>query len=39
MGEMITYTTNGREGTGYLTRPEGNGNGKSVIVIQEWNGL
>ena len=39
MGEMITYTANGREGTGYLTRPEGNGNGKSVIVIQEWNGL
>ena len=39
MGEMITYPANGHEGTGYLARPEGQGNGKAVIVIQEWNGL
>ena len=39
MGEMITYPANGHDGTGYLARPEGQGNGKAVIVIQEWNGL
>ena len=39
MGEMITYPANGHDGTGYLARPEGEGNGKAVIVIQEWNGL
>ena len=39
MGEMITYPANGHEGTGYLARPEGQGNGKAVIVIQEWNRL
>ena len=39
MGEMITYPANGHDGPGYLARPEGQGNGKAVIVIQEWNGL
>ena len=39
MGEMITYPATGHDGTGYLARPEGQGNGKAVIVIQEWNGL
>ena len=39
MGEIITLPANGHDGTGYLARPEGQGNGKAVIVIQEWNGL
>ena len=39
MGEMINYAANGHDGTGYLSKPKSNANGKAVIVIQEWNGL
>jgi carboxymethylenebutenolidase len=39
MGEMIEYAANGGKAHGYLARPEGAGNGKGVIVLQEWWGL
>jgi carboxymethylenebutenolidase len=38
-GRMIEYAANGGKATGYLARPEGAGNGKGIIVIQEWWGL
>ncbi len=38
-GEMITFTADGKATNGYLARPEGNANGASVVVIQEWWGL
>jgi carboxymethylenebutenolidase len=38
MGDMVSYPSNGGSASGYLANPE-NGNGKGVIVIQEWWGL
>ena len=38
-GKMIAFEANGRESTGYLARPEDAGNGKGLIVLQEWWGL
>jgi carboxymethylenebutenolidase len=38
-GEKIQYRANGGQAQGYLARPDGAGNGKGVIVIQEWWGL
>jgi carboxymethylenebutenolidase len=38
-GAIIEYQANGGKARGYLARPEGKGNGKGVIVIQEWWGL
>src|SRR5688572_8760307 len=39
MGGMIEYQANGAQAQGYLARPDGDGHGKGVIVIQEWWGL
>jgi carboxymethylenebutenolidase len=38
-GSMIEYAANGGKASGYLARPDGAGNGKGLIVIQEWWGL
>src|SRR6266567_1705690 len=38
-GGMIEYGANGGTAHGYLAEPDGGGNGKGVIVIQEWWGL
>ncbi len=38
-GQRIEYTANGGKANGYLSRPDGGGNGKGIIVIQEWWGL
>jgi carboxymethylenebutenolidase len=38
-GGMIEYQANGGKAHGYLARPDGAGNGKGVIVVQEWWGL
>ena len=35
----IEYAANGGKAHGYLAKPEGGGNGKGVIVVQEWWGL
>jgi carboxymethylenebutenolidase len=39
MGETIEFETNGSTTRGYLARPSGDGNGKGVVVLQEWWGL
>ena len=39
MGGMIDYAANGGQARGYLARPDGGGNGKGVVIIQEWWGL
>jgi carboxymethylenebutenolidase len=40
MGEMIRYPSNGGTTDAYLARPaDGKGNGRGVVVIQEWWGL
>src|SRR5215510_480966 len=36
---LIDYAANGGKAKGYLARPEGAGNGKGLIVVQEWWGL
>lgn len=36
---MIDYPANGGTATGWLSRPTDGGNGKGIIVIQEWWGL
>ena len=36
---MIEYAANGGKAHGYLAKPDGGGNGKGVIVVQEWWGL
>jgi carboxymethylenebutenolidase len=39
-GGMIEYVANGGKAHGYLARPDdGKGNGKGIIVLQEWWGL
>lgn len=38
MGEIVSFASNGGTASGYLAKPAG-GNGKGVIVIQEWWGL
>lgn len=38
MGEMVTFPSNGGEGSGYLALPAA-GHGPAVVVIQEWWGL
>ncbi len=38
MGDMVSFASNGGTATGYLAKPE-SGQGKGVIVIQEWWGL
>ena len=38
MGEMVSFASNGGTATGYRSDPDG-GNGKGVIVLQEWWGL
>jgi len=38
-GGRIEYRANGGKAHGYLARPDGAGNGKGVIVVQEWWGL
>lgn len=38
MGEMVTFSSNGKTCDGYLAVPEG-GSGPGVVVIQEWWGL
>jgi carboxymethylenebutenolidase len=38
MGEMIKFPSNGDTAEGYLAKPD-SGQGKGVIVIQEWWGL
>jgi carboxymethylenebutenolidase len=38
MGEMVTFTANGRTAEGYLATPP-SGTGPGVLVIQEWWGL
>lgn len=35
----IEYAANGGKAHGYLAKPEGAGNGKGVVVVQEWWGL
>ena len=40
MGETIEFAGNGKSTTGYLARPpQGEGNRKGVVVLQEWWGL
>jgi carboxymethylenebutenolidase len=40
MGRTVTFPSNGVTASGYLAEPAaGKGNGKGVIVIQEWWGL
>ena len=39
MGEMIEFAANGSALKGYLAKPEDGGNGRGVVVIQEWWGL
>jgi carboxymethylenebutenolidase len=36
---MIEYASNGGIAHGYLARPDGEGNGKGIVVVQEWWGL
>jgi len=36
---IIEYAANGGKAHGYLAKPDGGGNGKGVIVVQEWWGL
>ena len=38
-GEMITFDAAGKERKGYLARPEGDPNGRAVVVVQDWWGL
>lgn len=38
MGEIVEFPSNGSNGQGYLSLPEG-GTGPGVVVIQEWWGL
>ena len=38
MGDMVTFTSNGGTGSGYLASPA-SGKGPGVLVIQEWWGL
>lgn len=38
MGESVSFSSNGQNGTGYLAMPS-SGSGPAVIVIQEWWGL
>ncbi len=38
MGEMVTFSSNGKTCDGYLAVPE-SGSGPGVVVIQEWWGL
>jgi carboxymethylenebutenolidase len=38
-GTKIEYRANGGKAHGYLAKPQGAGNGKGVIVVQEWWGL
>ncbi|MGD9792842.1 MAG: dienelactone hydrolase family protein [Acidimicrobiia bacterium] len=38
MGEMVTFASNGTQGSGYLATPA-SGQGPGVVVIQEWWGL
>lgn len=38
MGEMVSFPSNGKTAEGYLALPE-SGQGKGVVVIQEWWGL
>src|ERR671939_652484 len=38
MGEMVTFSANGRMADGYLAKPSAGG-GPGVVVIQEWWGL
>ncbi|HEX6290995.1 MAG TPA: dienelactone hydrolase family protein [Herpetosiphonaceae bacterium] len=39
IGEMIAFTSDETQGSGYLARPAGSGSVPAVIVIQEWWGL
>ena len=38
MGELVSFPSNGTDGSGYLAIPE-SGSGPGVVVIQEWWGL
>ena len=38
-GSKIEYPANGGKAHGYLAKPEGAGNGKGIVVVQEWWGL
>jgi carboxymethylenebutenolidase len=38
-GGLIEIQANGGKAHGYLAKPDGGGNGKGVIVVQEWWGL
>ncbi len=38
MSERVTFPSNGGTCDGYLALPK-NGNGKAIVVIQEWWGL
>src|SRR5215470_10503165 len=38
-GGLIEFQANGSKAQGYLAKPDGAGNGKGVIVVQEWWGL
>src|SRR5262245_22571078 len=39
MGQRIEMPANGGTVPGYLAEPAGGGNGRGVVVIQEWWGL
>jgi carboxymethylenebutenolidase len=39
MGAKIEYAANGGKAQGYLAKPSGKGNGKGIVVVQEWWGL
>lgn len=38
-GTMVEFPTNGATTAGYLARPDGAGNGRALVVLQEWWGL
>lgn len=38
-GTMVEFPANGGSANGYLAKPDGAGNGRALIVLQEWWGL
>src|SRR5438105_2704573 len=38
-GDTITLDVNGEKTAGYLARPDGDGNGAALVIVQEWWGL